>query len=144
MLLPYEIQDLEKHLWIFLTAAYGLVNANAKWQIISDQVLVDIGFETFHSMPQLFMISSTSGLNALLAKIVDDILLRGPSDHVDHIMSVIQQKFTLGTVTHGPELFLYFGRNITQYDDFRVTIDGEDKLSALDTHLITIVCSRKL
>lgn len=102
-------------------------------------MLVDVGFQTFHSLPQLFMSTSPSDLNALLAKVVDDILICDPSDHVDSIFNMIQQKFTLGTVTHGPGLFRYFGLNITQHYDFSVTIDGGEKLIALDTHPTTRV-----
>lgn len=40
---PRESEMKGTHLWLLLTAAYGLVNANAKWQHQADRVMLDIG-----------------------------------------------------------------------------------------------------
>lgn len=42
-------------LWRLHTAAYGLVNANSKWEAINDDQLLAIGFEATPLMPQRFM-----------------------------------------------------------------------------------------
>lgn len=40
--------------WLLLTAAYGLVNAGAKWQEHSDRILCSFGLQQFKYVPQLF------------------------------------------------------------------------------------------
>ena len=42
------------HLWLLLTAAYGLVNANAKWHFQSDNLMLVIGLTQSTHVPQLF------------------------------------------------------------------------------------------
>lgn len=42
------------HLWLLLTAAYGLVNSNVKWQYQSDYVIPSIGLAQSKHRPQLF------------------------------------------------------------------------------------------
>lgn len=62
---------------MLLTSAYGLVNANSKWQAMSDELLLAIGFEPPRLMPPLFINRSQNHMIALAAKIVDDILVTG-------------------------------------------------------------------
>lgn len=92
---PQESQGRERVLWLLLTASYGLVNANATWQVISDQILADKGFETFHSMPQLFTMITSSSSGALLAIIINDILLCGPGQLVDQIIECYERSLLL-------------------------------------------------
>lgn len=90
------------------------------------------------------MIAKSSSFFAILAKIVDDLLLYSPCQIVDRIVESITKTFTLGTITHGTGLLRYYGLNITQNDDYSVKIDGNDNLQALDSHLITRACRREL
>ena len=41
-------------------------------------------------------------------------------------------QFKLGTVNYGPGLLRFYGLNIRQFDDFHCTIDGDEKLEALE------------
>ena len=50
---PKESKDRFVY-WLLLTAAYGLVNANAKWQEEIDGYLLSLGFEQSVYIPQLF------------------------------------------------------------------------------------------
>lgn len=135
---PTESSDRNKCLWLLLTASYGLVNANAKWQVVSDQTLHKIGFCSIPVLPQLFYLTDDSGTTiAALAKIVDDFLICGQTKVVDDVIRSIGQIFTLGTIIHGPGLLRYFGLNIVQHDDMTITIDGDDKLNGIYTAPIT-------
>ena len=55
---PRESND-KSHYWLLLTSAYGLVNANAKWQEQSDLFLNTIEFTQLIFVPQLFYISNS-------------------------------------------------------------------------------------
>lgn len=58
-------------------AAYGLVNANVKWQLHFDRTLLSAGLTQCHYVPQLFHLMSDGELVLVVVKIVDDILISG-------------------------------------------------------------------
>jgi len=118
--------------WLLLTAAYGLVNANAKWQEHSDEFLRSIGFLQLVYVPQLFYIKRGNDLQVAAVKIVDDILFTGSEEHVRSIIDHIRSKYQLGIVLYGPGTFLFFGLTICQDTDFSVTVHGDCKLNALE------------
>lgn len=107
-------------------------------------MLEDTGFSVHPTITQLFIFTTPHGTTSLLSKIVDDILICGPPDHVDDVILKIEKHFTLGTLSHGPGTLRYFGLNILQYDDYSVSIDGNDKLDAIATLPITRVGRREL
>lgn len=41
---PRESSDRGRRFWILLTAAYGLINSNAKWQVLSESLPTYIDF----------------------------------------------------------------------------------------------------
>lgn len=138
VLLPTKSSDRGKCLWLLLTAAYGLVNANAKWQVISDQELHEIGFYCSIVLPHLFYLKShDDDIVAALAKIVDGFLICGACSTIYNVIKSKQKYFTLVTITHRPGLLRYFGLNILQHDDYKVTIDGDDKLNDIETAPLT-------
>lgn len=57
---------------------------------------------------------------------------------------MISDKLTLRTITHGLGLLRYYGLNVLQHDDYSVTIDGNGKLGARETHSITRTRRREL
>lgn len=73
---PKEGTDRTVH-WLLLTAAYGLVNANGKWQHQSDATLKEHGLKKVAVIPHLFYMCSGNKLSILIAEIVDDVLLTG-------------------------------------------------------------------
>ena len=50
---PRECPDKDIY-WLLLAAAYGLVNANAKWQNQSDELFILLGLTQCPLIPQLF------------------------------------------------------------------------------------------
>lgn len=114
---PIESEDRGSYVWLPLAAVYGLINSNAKWQVQSDQLLRKLNFIQVSVLPQLFYMMQDGEVVALLAKIVDDILISGEPSLVDSIIEKINSRFTLGTVVHGANVMRYFGLNIVQDED---------------------------
>ena len=73
----------------------------------------------------------------LVAKIVDDILMTGEKDDIDRFEHDFNATFKLGTGSSGPGSLRFFGLNIIQDSDTLSTIDGNDKLNALEPHALT-------
>lgn len=51
---PPKECKLKSFYWLLLVAAYGFVNANAKWQLHSDDTLFQLGLSQSPYIPQLF------------------------------------------------------------------------------------------
>ncbi len=117
-----------------LTSAYGIVNANAKWQEHCDQLFSELGFYQSLHVPQLFYLKSGNELKVLAVKIVGDVLLSGKKQNIEKIMSSIQSKYKLGTIVYGPSSFLFFGLQIIQDSNYSTMIHGDSKLEALNCH----------
>lgn len=62
-------------LWLLLTAAFGLVNSNAKWKVQSDHFLAPLGLIQSTAIRRLFIHLHSNGVaDMFVIKIVDDIL----------------------------------------------------------------------
>lgn len=122
--------------WHLLTAAYGLVNASAKWQDHSDSFFYEIGFQQLPYIPHLFYMSNicSGPVFVLATKVVDDILIAGDMSHVKAIVEKIDARFKLGTVVYGPGRFIYFGLTIVQHVDYSIVVNADDKLEALESY----------
>lgn len=132
---PPKESENKQHLWLLLAAAYGLVNANAKWQEHSDHLLHELGFKQLVYVPQLFYFQDGSGnLSAVAVKIVDDVLMTGPKHVLESVIAKIKSSYKLGTVVFGPGTLLFFGLQISQDTDYSISIQGDDKLSNLQCH----------
>lgn len=82
-------------------------------------------------MPQRFLlptVASPSQPVPLLAKVFDNILITGKIDVVNNMIQSFHERFPLGTVVQGPGVMHFFGLNLTQHEDFAITIDGDNKL----------------
>ena len=133
---PYESRDRQFY-WLLLTAAYGLVNANAKWQKQSDDCLRDLGFKQLLYVPQLFYIQRNNEPIVLAVKVVDDVLFAGETPVVNKIVQAIESRYQLRTVVRGPGRFLFFGLRIEQDENFDITVDADQKLDALEAFPIS-------
>ena len=128
---PRESAQRATHMWLLLTAAYGLVNANAKWQVKSDECFFELGMLQCQQIPQLFYKHEGGKLVLLAAKVVDDIKVAGEGDRAEDFIKRFNQKFELGTVARGPGKMRFFGINTVQHDDKTVSTDADDKLNSL-------------
>ena len=96
-----------------------------------------MGLETSRHIPQLFTLKRNGKLVLIIAKIVDDMLATGELSYVKSFISKFDNQFSLGTVNYGPGLLRFYGLNIRQHADFHCTIDGDEKLEALEPVPIT-------
>lgn len=129
---PAESYQRKWFLWLLNSATYGLVNDIAKWQVHSDQILLDLGMLRTPLIPQLFYFKHKGQISVLCAKIVDDILFAGQPPDVDKLISGFNRKFTLGTIVHAPGHLRFFGLNIYHLDDYSISIYSGDKLMLLE------------
>ena len=117
--------------WLLLTSAYGLVNANAKWQEHSDSLFVNLGLSQSRFIPQLFCSFKINCLDMVAVKIVDDILITAKREKTNEFISSVKSKYKLGTIAHVPGSFLFNGLYITQDNNFVTRIHGDSKLESL-------------
>ena len=128
---PRESGD-RQHYWLLLTAAYGLVNANAKWQQHSDYLLKSIGMKQLVYVPQLFYKRGVGGdLQVVAVEIVDDVLFT-VKNAIEQLIANIQSNYELGTVVYGPATFLFYGLQICQDTDYSITLQGDEKINGLE------------
>ena len=118
--------------WLLLTSAYGLVNANAKWQEQCEFLFLNMGLCQSRFVPQLFYAVKDSDLEIMAVKIVDDVLITGKRSRVQNFISSIKRRYTLGTVVFGPGSFLFYGLQIIQDMDMTIRIHGDEKLESLN------------
>lgn len=114
-----------------LAAAYELVNTDSKWQDISEPVLRDIGFYAHSLITQLCLYFSPHGTTLFLPKIGDDIIICVPPKHFYNIMKKLEDKSIFGTISNLLGTLRLFGSIVVQYENFNLSIDGEEKQNAL-------------
>lgn len=129
---PVESRMRATHVWLLLTAAYGLVNANAKWQSKSDAVMLDLGLQQSKHIPQLFFKKKNEELVLVAAKVVNDLKASGKRDNAKDFLTAFDRKFKFGAVNHGPGHMRYFGIKTIQHEDFSIATNADDKLEAID------------
>ena len=124
---PRECKTRYRHYWLLLSAAYGLVNAGAKWQQLSDDVLRGFGFLQSVQVPQLFYLKANGKLVVAAVKVVDDIMFAGKRAKLSEVIGEIAKSYKLGTIVYGPGQIHFYSLMVTQLEDMMVTIDGEEK-----------------
>ena len=95
--IPTRESSNRKSVWLLLAAAYGLVNANSKWQLQSDTAITNMGLTQCRYIPQLFYLKKNRKTVLLVAKIVDDMLVTGETSYVKRFVHKFNTQFTLGT-----------------------------------------------
>lgn len=105
VVLPRECTIRYRFYWLLLASAYGLVNASAKWQALSDNLLSSLGFIQLVYVPQLFYRINKTAVKMAAVRVVDDVLFVGPRYLIDQIISKIQRSYELGTIVNWTGLF---------------------------------------
>lgn len=129
---PNESGMRATHRWLLLAAAYGLVNSNAKWQHRSDdQIMNKLGLKQCKHIQQLFYLMKDGQLILLVAKLVDDIMATGRNDNGKKFLKAFGEQFELGSTRSGPGNLRFYGINVTQNENFKITTNADDKLNSL-------------
>lgn len=132
-------------LWLLLVAGYGLFNAGAKWQTVSDEVLLNIqcfGLETVPVIPQLFVRYRDGNVVLVVINIVDDLSFTGADADLKWFTEQFSKHFKLGEIQHGPGKLRFFGLSVIQEDDYTCSIHCDDKLNALESYPLTRIRRR--
>lgn len=101
-------------MWLLLTAAYGLMNYNCKWQVLSDKILLYIEFLPVAVLPQLFVLYQGGKRVAIIARIVEDLLLAGRPATTEPLIANIIARIEFETIAYGPGHLSNFGLNLHQ------------------------------
>lgn len=101
--LPHrESQDRGSCVWIMLTSVHGLNKFSAKWKVLSDSLLTDIGcFRETTVLPQFFVRMIDAQLVAIIGRKVDNLLLASTPAVASTIISAISTRVKLGKISHG-------------------------------------------
>lgn len=89
---PLYTRDKGRCVCLLLTSGYVRINSSAKWQVLSDTNLTYIGFRQALVLSQLFVLIRNNKLFAIIAKIVDDLLLTGSLSVTDLVIIAISGK----------------------------------------------------
>lgn len=120
---PRESSNRLCYFLLLLTASHGLVKADAKFQMMYDNLLLDLGSLRVIDIPQLFQRMIEGQIAILMAKIVDNILIRGQTSAVDQLLKAFNAIFKFGTAVHGPRKPRNCSFNIVQNKYFTCMIE---------------------
>lgn len=140
---PRESRD-RRHYWLLLAAAYGLVNANAKFQSQSNDLIRSIGLSHISLVPQLFHLVEKGELVLLVAKSVDDLLIAGVPESTKKFLSRFNSRFSFRTVVSGPGILKFYGLTIEQHEDFSSSIHADDKLNSIECFPLSRIRRRQV
>lgn len=116
-----------------------MVNANVKFHVQANDLILGHGLWRILDDSQWFCYRENKKANALIANVVDDILLTRETYVDDQLLKSIDIKFGMRTVVHGSRTICYFGFNIAQHQDVTRTIDGEGKHKALEPAILRLL-----
>lgn len=113
------------------SASYGLLNANAKWKLLSNQLLLDLELDRVQVFPQLLYLKTGGRIVAHIDKIVDDLQITVKLSVVDKHVNHFNRNFWFGTIEHGRGTMGYFELNIVQNDDGAVETIEDYKTNSI-------------
>ena len=105
---------LARVLWELIALPYGIVEAGRQWQLASDDFLTSVGLTPLYLLPQGFMLRKQSGLQLIVAKVVDDFILAGTETALKWFSKKINARFQVGTEVYAPEPVRFNGAIIKQ------------------------------
>lgn len=114
-----------------MTAAYGLVNANEKWQVQSDQVFFQLRLRQCQQVSQLLYLRKFNQLVLVVAKIVYDIKVAGAENTVKKLTAAFHDRFELGSINSGTGNMRFHRIDTFRDADMTITTGAKGKLGAL-------------
>lgn len=106
-------------------------------------MLTELGFAFASMIPQLFLLRKNGYLISMFAKIVDDIMFSGSLSTKVPVINAFNDRFNLCDIRNGPGYIRYFGFNITQFDNMSNSINGNDKLLAIECMPLSRFCRKE-
>lgn len=131
-----------KVLWLLLTAAYVL-NPNAKWRVPSDALMFNTFFNVHRSYHNSFSTKKKGCVVKMLAKLVDNLHFPGFFAMTTTTIDLIEKRFELGAVPHGPGLMRFFGLSLEQKEDMTIITNADDKVNAMESYAPSRIRSQR-
>lgn len=128
------------HTWLVTNTVYGLVNANAKWQNYSDQVLKWIlqpSLRKCRQVPRLFCLRRADQLVIVVAKLIDNIKAAGVENTAMKIIEVFHEWLKPGSISSRPENMHFFRIDTCQDADMNNKTEASDNLDALTEYYLS-------
>lgn len=97
---PRESYD-RRHYWLPLAAAYGLVNAHAKFQSQSDNLTLYIGLSNLAYVPPVFYLHENESSALLMAKTVKGLLVSGERSKASLFYSLLVARIVKDPLVSG-------------------------------------------
>lgn len=85
----------------------------------------------------MFYGTNDGRLDVLAAKNVDGILTISKTNVLGQVLQTFNVKFKFGTMVHGANKLRHFVLSIVQHDELKYRTDGKDKLTTLESALLT-------
>ena len=117
---PPEFQE-QNIVWELKTCIYGLSDASRKWYLRVKEELCKLGIQCSKSELSLFYYQNNNSLDGILITHVDDFCWGGAKNFRDSIIRPSKNNFSIGTEFE--QSFRYLGLNITQKQNFNITLD---------------------
>ena len=134
--LPKECER-KGFVWLLTVATYGLVNANAKWQLHSDRTMLDLGLSSLVYVPQLFYLRTNDALRLVLVKVTDDIFIAGEEDLKRRFIERLSSVYELGTLTHLPGVCWFYDLLVCQDEEYKIQVHADAKRSELTPYQVS-------
>lgn len=105
-------------MWLLLADFFVLINACANFKARLDELTKHIGFTKDGIVSQLFLrCDNHEKCSMTLAEEVNDILIAKKPKYTGNVISSVNKRLKLGSITHGSGLVMYFEVNVLQHDD---------------------------
>lgn len=131
------------HFWFLFTASHVLVNARAKWQVQSDNVILELGLQSCQQNLQLLYSNDNNELVLSFAKIVDHITNTGVDELAKQFIDQFDMHFVLAAMSSGPGKLRFFDIISVPNDDWTITTDFDGTMNACTEHFFTRKCSKQ-
>lgn len=86
----------------------------------SEYISKDFGFVQSIFVPELFLLFILGNTQMITVKVVDKILISGLSHDLQKIVSIMQARFELSTITFGPKIFKFLELKIGESEDSQI------------------------
>lgn len=105
--------------------AYGLADAPRLWKLTIYERLFKFEVSIIPVLPKLFLIHKDQLLNqVMMVKFIDDLLLKGEEDDVNHFLTELEKRFKVGRIIEQNKL-IYNKLSIEQHEEVSIAFSME-------------------
>ena len=124
-------------IWKLLKPAYGIVESERLWQLVSEDWFSRSGFLPLPDLLQLFVRYSNAGtIEVLVAKVVDDFLIAGRTRHTQEFHDSLSQRFVAGSFVMNKDL-VFNSHHIHKCGDGSLVLGMQEYVDSINPLLVT-------